>query len=541
MDIKDKIAEAAQAVETTWKGWFDFGKVKYSKSTAIKELINNVLVKKKWVKENGRKVRIQFVFNTQTKVLTITDNFNGFPSPWQNLRPAMNLGESFKTDAILSEYGKGLKTAVNWWGKLVRIVTTNDGDDFYALYPNYKSQIASFATLKGEPFKWFEHSDWVFKTEEEFRSGSQIVIDLKSSQIAKRKDWFTNIIKDLEAAYFDYLGETLEVELVWINESGNVKKYVANPKSIVLSSIVSIEGHYDEKTKTKVDPEQDLETGEIYKYLDKSKKIGPDIWDFEGTYTHPNGIIAQYKIGRVPHPKNLSEYYIESGDSKYNPITYETSPFRYGSPYVGISYCKKWVPISWAGFKQTRDGQEVFGFLNILEGAETVATKDGLVDSADLEEFEKDFSEFLRQRGVYVRGQAVNPKIPENVMEKNLLKKLRNSKNVRKYLGYDAKIQEFDNQYALHSGYPDIIAINPYNSKPDEDKSVIELKISHEKMWKAVVQGMAYAMELGHKKVLLVSLFEQSDFPTDIKTKLDIFKQSGWDFRYEQYQYLMAL
>ena len=60
-------------------------------------------------------------------------------------------------------------------------------------------------------------------------------------------------------------------------------------------------------------------------------------------------------------------------------------------------------------------------------------------------------------------------------------------------------------------------------------------------MWKAVVQGMAYAMELGHKKVLLVSLFEQSDFPTDIKTKLDIFKQSGWDFRYEQYQYLMAL
>jgi len=52
---------------------------------------------------------------------------------------------------------------------------------------------------------------------------------------------------------------------------------------------------------------------------------------------------------------------------------------------------------------------------------------------------------------------------------------------------------------------------------------------------------MSYAMECGHKNVLLCSLFEQSEFPTDIQTKLDIFKQSGWNFRYEQYQYLMAL
>jgi hypothetical protein len=539
MDIRNMIDKAAKAVRITWEGWFSEGKVKYSKSTAIKELINNVLVKESWVRENGRKARIQFVFDTTNKLLTITDNFVGFPSPWENLRKAMDLGMSFSTGAILSEHGRGLKTAVNFWGKLKSIVTTNDGDDFYALHPNYKSEVASFATLKGEPFKWFEHLSWVFKTEEKFRTGSQIKIDLKTSQLAKQSNWFTNIIKDLEAAYFDYLGKTLEVELIWIKQDGSVKRFIANQKSILLSSIVAVEGYQDKKTGFIVNPKK-KDDGSPYQYIDKAKKLGPNMWDFDGIFRHPNGIVVEYKIGRVPHPKNLEVYYGESGNSDYSPTSYEENPFSYGSDYMGLSYCKKWVPISWASFKQTRDGQEVFGHINILEGIPSVTTKDGIVASVDVEEFEKDFSEHLRKLGVYVRGQSINPKIPENVMEKNLTRKLKESSNLRKYLGFD-KLQDFDNQYSLHSGYPDIIAINPNTFKPSEDKPVVELKISHEKMWKGVVQGMSYAMECGHKNVLLCSLFEQSEFPTDIQTKLDIFKQSGWNFRYEQYQYLMAL
>ena len=247
--------------------------------------------------------------------------------------------------------------------------------------------------------------------------------------------------------------------------------------------------------------------------------------------------MVQYKIGRVPHPKNLEKHFNESKDSLYDPSRYEESPFRYGSKYIGLSYCKKWVPISWGGFKQKRDGQEVFGFINILEGIDTVATKDGIVVTSDVETFEKDFAEHLSKLGVYVRGQADNPKISESVMEARLVKKLRDSKNLRSFLNI-TETQEFDTQYPLHSGLPDIVPI----VNKQVVWGVMELKISEEKMWKAVVQGMAYAMECGHKNVLLVSLFEDTDFPSDIRKKLDIFeREQGWTFRYHQYQKLMEL
>ena len=557
MDIKDRIRRAAEVVRITWDGWFSEGKVKYSKSTAIKELINNVLVKSNWVRENGRKVRIQFVFDTKSKLLTITDNFVGFFNPSENLRKAMDLGMSFISPAILREHGRGLKTAVNFWGKLKSIVTTTDGEDFYILHPDYDSDFASFATLKGEPFKWFDYvsKGWIQKNPahitdvasemahmemsdvaNQFITGTQITIDLKSSQIAQQSNWFTNIIKDLEAAYYEYIGETLEVELVWIKPDRTVKTWVANKRELVLSSAVAVEGHTDKKSGFRVKPKSKSD-GSDYKYVDDAKKIGPNMWDFDETYNHPSGIVVQYKIGRVPHPKNLEKHFNETKDYLYDPSRYEESPFRYGSKYIGLSYCKKWVPISWGGFKQKRDGQEVFGFINILEGIDTVATKDGIVVTSDVETFEKDFAKHLSKLGVYVRGQADNPKISESVMESRLVKKLRDSKNLREFLGI-RETRDFDTQYPLHSGLPDIV--------PTLNKQVVwgvmELKISQEKMWKAIVQGMAYAMECGHKNVLLVSLFEEGDFPSDIQKKLDIFeREEGWSFRYHQFQKLMEL
>ena len=543
MDLRDKIKAVSKAVLISWKGWFSKGKVRYSKSTAIKELVNNVLVKLNWVREFGRKVVIQFVFDTTNKTLTITDNFVGFNNPSENMQVAMNIGKSFKNGAILSEHGSGMKSAINFWGKLKSMVTTNCGFDFWELFPNYDSTYAEFATLKGEPFKWYcsTLNEWVLKTDEEYKTGTQMVIDLKSSMLARKRTWFDNIISDLEAAYYEYIGETLEIELVWIREDSKGKEsrtvFNVNKRSVLLSSSVSVEGHEDKKTKFVVQRKLD-ESGQTYNYVDKDKKIGPNMWDFEGTYSHKTGIVVQYQIGRVPEPGNLERHFNNTNNPTYDPSVYDESPFRYGSKYMGLSYCKKWVPISWGGFKQRRDGQEVLGFINILEGIDTVATKDNIVATVDVEEFEKDFSEFLRKRGIYVRGQSVNPKIPESVMEKNLLGRLKVSSKLRKYLTFKTTV--FSNQYTLHSGIPDITPINPYKKTPDE--SIIELKISHEQLWKGIVQGMSYAMECGIKDVLLVSLFESSEFPSDIRKKLDIFEQKdGWNFRYEQYQKLMEL
>ena len=88
----------------------------------------------------------------------------------------------------------------------------------------------------------------------QFITGTQITIDLKSSQIAQQSNWFTNIIKDLEAAYYEYIGETLEVELVWIKPDGTVKTWVANKKELVLSSAVAVDGHTDKKSGCRFKP-----------------------------------------------------------------------------------------------------------------------------------------------------------------------------------------------------------------------------------------------------------------------------------------------
>ena len=62
-----------------------------------------------------------------------TDDFIGFKNPMENLGNAMNLGMSYPTPAILAEHGRGMKTAINWWGKLIEIKTSSDGFDFFSL------------------------------------------------------------------------------------------------------------------------------------------------------------------------------------------------------------------------------------------------------------------------------------------------------------------------------------------------------------------------------------------------------------------------
>ena len=67
---------------------------------------------------------------------------------------------------------------------------------------------------------------------------------------------------------------------------------------------------------------------------------------------------------------------MESQDPLYNPAKYEESPFKYASDTMGLSYCKKWIPISFGNFKASSRSSDLFGLINIIEGIETVKTKD---------------------------------------------------------------------------------------------------------------------------------------------------------------------
>jgi hypothetical protein len=58
-------------------------------------------------------------------------------------------------------------------------------------------------------------------------------------------------------------------------------------------------------------------------------------------------------------------------------------------------------------------------------------------------------------------------------------------------------------------------------------------------MWKAIVQGQAYAYETGLRRILIVSMDPQ--LPSDVQTKVDILNQNGWKIRYESYFKLTEL
>ena len=78
--------------------------------------------------------------------------------------------------------------------------------------------------------------------------------------------------------------------------------------------------------------------------------------------------------------KHVETYYGEKfpPPEEYNPETYNNSPFTYASDTMGLSYCKKWIPISFGNFKASSRSSDLFGLINIIEGIETVKTKDNV-------------------------------------------------------------------------------------------------------------------------------------------------------------------
>ena len=117
----------SKPITISWKGFRSEGITQYTRLSGMKEIINNVVVDD----YHGTKINVQIVIDTSRKLLIITDDFEGFEEPQVRLPGAMNLGQSFKTSAILSEHGRGLKTAINYFGDIQVIRTSSDTYDFY--------------------------------------------------------------------------------------------------------------------------------------------------------------------------------------------------------------------------------------------------------------------------------------------------------------------------------------------------------------------------------------------------------------------------
>ena len=499
-------------VSITWEGWRDYGSVNYNKATAIRELINNALVDKKF----NRKVYVQVLIDSKANKLYITDDFFGF-DPY-TMKNTMDIGQSYITPAILSEHGNGMKTGITWFGELDYIRSTKDGDDIFELMPDRSEDKAAHMVVKSDDVI----SRYDIKSQEwkpQSSAGAQICIDLFSNQIPKQVNWWKNLKRDLEKSYFAHLGKngTLDVELVWVEN--DVLKWSEHcvKHDILLSS-----------------PKQAQKEGKSF--LGSEKRLGPNEWCIDEVFICPDtNITVHVKAGRVPHPKHVETYYGEKfpPPEEYNPETYNNSPFTYASDTMGLSYCKKWIPISFGNFKASSRSSDLFGLINIIEGIETVKTKDNVKRTADVEIFEKNLEVWLKERDIRVRAQAGYMSMSETEMEKNLLEKLKRSSKLRKYLGYDTS--DFDNQWPLHSGIPDIV-----NLDVKTVKSIIELKKEgNNRLYKGLFQGMVYAEESGVKRILIVA--QDDVLPSEIQIKVDVLIQSGWEIRYEQYQKLMDL
>jgi len=259
------------------------------------------------------------------------------------------------------------------------------------------------------------------------------------------------------------------------------------------------------------------------------------------------GIVVKYTIGTLPSPEVMDNHFnsaqVFENSYDINSDSYKETPFRYGSEYTGLSYSKEMIPISFGGFKEERNNvSDLFGYIDIdKDSIPTTKTKDDIVRTEDVLLFEKHFRKHLRNDlGYNVATSKNNPQIDESQMESKLLKRLKNSSKLRKYLGI--KTNEFDNQYTLHCGVLDIVPI-VYNDNvviPVDKILEIKLENTEGRIWKAVVQGMAYGAELNIFDIIIVSL--DTDWPSDLKTKVEsIEKHTDFTFRFEQYQKLMEI
>lgn len=499
-------------IVTIWKGWFGKGKVGYDQLTALKELINNVIQDKKLV-------NAQVVIDTETKMMWVTDDMCGVET---DLLPGVFVGGlSIPNDTLLSEHGDGLTIATNWWGdrksySLQHCRVSIDGNDFDEVKLDRSKPNASLKPRYNvEPIQKYsvDNEEWV----DTDTPGFQLKIKLGAPPTYVT--WFDNLVAGLEASYWKYTKEHLDLEIIWLKKNKFHKHFKIKPVDIL---------------RTKTSGENLKKFGTI----DKARKLGLDEWDYDDIYKcKKTGIIADIKIGNAPDPEHVLAHY---GESVYN--EYIKSPYCYNGTNIGIHYSKAWVPIADSQFKASSRGESLIGFINIISGIDTVQTKDNIVrpSSGEIEIFEEELEkEVFKPNGFRVRALKGNIKISEKQMESDILELLRNSAIVRNVMGFkDSNHFDKKNIY-VNGGVPDISCYKDSSEK--EYAAIIEMKKEGgDRLWKAIVQGFAYCDGTKSKRLIIIG--QDNELKSEMISKIKpISRAMDITVDYYQYNYLISL
>ena len=362
----------------------------------------------------------------------------------------------------------------------------------------------------------YNNEKWVDAT----TPGFQTKIKLHDKNIPKIVTWFDNLVRGLEGAYWNYLGKTLNLEIVWLKGGKFHKHFKCNPTNILLT--------------------QNIKTGGS---IDTKRMLGQNEWDYDDIYRcKKTGIVVDLKIGNVPEPDLVKAHY---GEDVYN--EYIKSPYCHNGDMIGIHYSKAWVPIANSEFKASSRGESLIGFINIVSGINTVVTKDGIERPANgiIEEFEEELEkEVFKKLGFRVRAKKGYHKISESQMEKDILGWLQTNSTIRKIMGFDdGAIFDKDN-IVVNGGVPDI---NGYedNTKVTHSSITEVKKEGGDRLWKAIVQGFAYCQGTKSKRMVIVAQDEElkSDMINKIRGLAIMAKhylgEFSWD--YYQYQYLQEI
>ena len=516
LDIDKGKSVGRKKVEITTQGGKALGTTAYDFHEAVKEIVNNVLVKPPFVKKYRRLVDVQIVIDTTNNQLIISDNMTGWDE--NQMMNCMDLGHSLPTPAIMSEHGYGLKSLIPYFGELIEVRTSRDGNDYFAMRP-----VTDGGVLEHEVFKITTPLQrYNVKTQNwnKFKGcGSMMILDLDEEHTFTKVTKPKNLVEKLEHAYSHYIDKTIRIEVIWLKDNQVKYNTFCKTHTPVLTNERVLVGK-DGKVSTE-------------NAIDKAGRLGPNELVIDEMFRCPDtDIVVDVKAGFVPYTDNLVKHFDESGDKLYDPIDFKNNIFKYGGKFRGLYYSKNNVPISNGHFSMDRNAG-IIGTIDIIKGIKTANTKNGIKRTELVTTFEINLTEFLRKKGLLVRSRAGDLRIDEDEMEETLLVHYKKSPKLRQYLGIDGL--ETTNQFTgLTTGIADIVA---RKQKSLDVYQIQEIKKEggHD-LWKAAFQAISYAQELGIKDIVLIA--QDEELPSDIQIKVDVWNRTGWNIRYESYAYL---
>ena len=124
-------------------------------------------------------------------------------------------------------------------------------------------------------------------------------------------------------------------------------------------------------------------------------------------------------------------------------------------------------------------------------------------------------------------------------MESDILELLQNSSIVRNVMGFEDSNHFDKKNYYVNGGVPDISCFKDDSEK--EYKAIIEMKKEGgDRLWKAIVQGLAYCDGTRSKRLIIIS--QATELKSEMVSKIKpIARAMGVKVDYFQYNYLISL